>query len=656
MLASSQEWKKYPYQPAGGLLSFPGDEGFHPAEEIEWWYINGHVTGQTTGDYYTFMISYFYEPVFIFDGFRIFDLSNENSKEFYDETLPCIYESLAEDSLNIIATTGYPSTHYEEWVTLTVSSVTLKHFRYIISATAEHGSIDINCNTVKRPLIIADSGFLYQGDGGYSYYYSQTMIEISGLLTFNSTTEEISGTGWLDRQFGTFNPNDNEDYEWFCVQLDNGMDLNIWNIFTDDNRIPATPAYRICSIYSNDSSALTTSEFDMERLAFDYSQDSARCYSQQWHLTIDTFDIDLIISSQNPEQEVELPFRFFEGSTSVQGTVQEIPTAGKGFTELVHSYGKPDIDIAYPGSNDTWDGPENIRWRLNNPDQGNSLIYDVDISTDNRSTFRKIAMAISDTDFYWNPAYFIDDTAVWLRITGYSADSTLTANAQNITGIQTAQKNYQLCPGDNISFLILLSEKEEYSYQWQKNEEDIYGETDNIYFLNSLTSDNNGDYRCIITGNAGTDTTISYSVEIKPVFEEDVYESVCSSDSIFIGGAWHKTEGIYYDTLKSVFGCDSIRVVYLSLEQCGLDIDNEPESDFTILANTVNETIHIMFNEYYKGIVEILNPGGEILKVRQLKNEKEVIMDVSDLAGGLYILRIRNGRFCVAKKIILYNY
>ena len=651
--ANSQEWKSYPYHPEGSRIGFPGDEGFHPGESTEWWYINGHITGESTGDYYTFMISYFYEPIYIFDGFRIFNLCNETTREFYDETLPCDYESIAEDSLNIIATVGYPTTHYEEWVTQTDSGGTMKPFQYHIAAISENGAIDINCNTVKRPLIIADSGFLYQGRSGYTYYYSQSMMEISGSITFNSTTENISGFGWLDRQFGSFNPNEGEEYEWFCIQLDNGTDLNIWNIFTDDNKIPDTSTYRICSIYINDSSSFTTSEFNIERLEFAFANDSARCYSQKWHLLADTFDIDLVISAQNSDNEVELPFRFFEGSIDINGTMQGAATQGKGFTELLHSYQNPDIDIIYPDSSSKWEGSEKIAWALKNPDEGMALNYDIDISTDNKNTFSRIARVYNDTGYYWNPAYFIEDTIVWLRITGFSADSTLSGDDIRKEVIPATEKYLQLCHGDEYSFLILSDERENFSYQWQIDGENISGATDSLYYIDLLTTEDNGEYRCIVTGNQAADTTVTYTLMVNPVYETYVYDTICISDSIFIGGEWQKTEGVYYDTLNSLYGCDSIRTVSLSIESCGLELRDIHNSDIIIAANAFGGLLYLKFNEYINGCVEIINTRGDVLIIKQAGNTREMLLDVSDLAEGIYIVRITSSKVNMVNKIFL---
>jgi len=652
--ANPQSWKTYPFQQQGSLISFPADEGFHFNEDIEWIYINGHITGESTGNDYSFVLAYFYYPAFGYDGFRIFNISNETAKQFYDETLPCIFESIAEDSLNITANAGFTSVHTEEWITLTDSGGGMIPFRYHINATSQTGAIDINCNTLKRPLIIADSGYLYQGAAGYTYYYSQTMIDISGTINLNSVDDSISGKGWIDHQYGNFNPNSSEDYEWFCIQLDNGMDLNIWNIFTEDNTIPETSAYRICSIYVNDSCSFTTSDFNVGRLGFHYTQDGEKCYSQKWHITADTLDIDLIVTAQNSNSEVALPFRFFEGSTIINGTVNGQQVEGKGFAELLHSYEKPDISIIYPESSGLWEESGSAGWVLNNPDDGNTILYDVEIRYDSTGTFKKIAYGIKDKDYYWNPSYFTGESAVSLRITGCSADSTLSDTVEVTANINSQPVYYELCQGDKISFFISLRGKS-FDYKWQRNGEDISGATDSIYILDNVMTEDNSSYRCILSDGYYTDTTISYILNVKPVYETVIFITICNNDSALIGGQWQHSQGIYYDTLNSFCGCDSIIVTSLAVDVCTMNAEEPSAANFRVSPNPVTKSVFIEFDNNFCGSVEIMSCYGQILRTELIECAKIAEMDLSGLTGGIYLLRLNNGKYQVTQKIILVN-
>jgi predicted secreted hydrolase len=425
----AQTWNQYPYAPVGTNLTFPTDEGYHPGEPVEWWYTIGHVTGANTGTNYSFMLTYFYYPQLNFDGFRIFNLSNDDSETFFAETLPTNYPVMAQDHLEINADVLLGSGQQETWVTRTEGSELLP-FSYHVNATQANGSIDLDYEAQKRPLILDTTGFFYQGATGYTYYYSQTMLNVNGNMTIDGVTEPVSGTAWIDRQWGQFNPNNGEKYEWFCVQLDNGMDFNIWNIFNTANEIPDLPTYRLTSIYVDETHDINTHDFQFDRQTFVYTPDSLKVYPQQWHFVYDT--IDIMITTLYPNSEVSLPFRFYEGTTSVTGMVGNTPVTGVGFAELLHSYSKPEVNAVVPADGISW-APGLVTWTLANPEGGREIWYDVEYSTDNKQSWNSISQGLTDTQVAWDATGVNYGTEVWLRITAYSIDHTLTGKYETQT-------------------------------------------------------------------------------------------------------------------------------------------------------------------------------------------------------------------------------
>jgi len=384
--SSAQSWKTYPYHEQGSLIWFPQDEGWHPNVAMEWWYTTAHVTGLTTGTEYSFMLTYF--TTLSGNNFRIFNIANETTGEFYTDVQPCTYVVLAQDSLNIQAWAGF---NQEEWVTLQDSVGNLIPFEYHLSARSQAGDmIDVLYNTVKRPLMVGDDGFVYIADTDSSYYYSQTLLTVEGTLTLNSFTEQVSGTAWIDRQYGHMPPGSGIVWEWFSYQLSNGMDLNVWNLFNTQNQIPDTPTYRFCSIYIDDSTTLTTSDFTLTRLKYAWMPDNQRCYAQQWNFTYAGAGIDLTITTLFEDQEVFLPFRFYEGTVTIQGTADWTPVTGVGFAELLHSYENPNILIIKPNGTEVWDGIQPVTWQLINPDDGRPVYYDLELSADGGLTFASV--------------------------------------------------------------------------------------------------------------------------------------------------------------------------------------------------------------------------------------------------------------------------
>ncbi|WP_136480601.1 lipocalin-like domain-containing protein [Cognatitamlana onchidii] len=441
----SQEWKTYPYTPSTTpttQISFPLDEGRHATESLEWWYVSGHIT-TTTNKAYSFMLAYFYRPTsvfpFNFDGFRVLNVTDEETGTFYQDTKALNYNILSELGLDIEADLFLGGNEF--WRNKKDGGTTIP-FEYELSAASSEVSISLELVTVKRPLIVGGDGLFDQGASSYTYYYSQTENSVSGSLTVNGETEAVTGEAWIDRQYGTFNPFTGEDYEWFSIKLDNGTDLNLWNIFTPNRTIPSNAKYRIMSAYvdENQNTQYTISDFEIERLEYFFTPDNERCYSKKWRLTSSTKNIDLIITSNHQTSEVlisELGFYFFEGTTTISGSINNIPVNGVGFAELLHRYEHPEISISLP-ANGVFDPESPITWNLNNPDDGRPLTYDLLYSIDNKTTFNTIVEGIPETSYVWDGTPILNnENDVWFKVKAYSKDKTLNTEVISLTSLST---------------------------------------------------------------------------------------------------------------------------------------------------------------------------------------------------------------------------
>ncbi|WP_033961429.1 lipocalin-like domain-containing protein [Psychroserpens jangbogonensis] len=446
-VAQAQDWKMYPYEPTG-QVAFPLDEGRHASEPIEWWYSAGHVVGQTSGKSYSFMYTFFHFPQSGFDGFRILNITDDDTGTFIQDIKPVNYTTLSTTSFDIEAAVFLAGTEY--WRnTEDVNNIPIP-FEYELFASTANAGLDISFETLKRPLIVGDDGYLDQGDTSYTYYYSLTSNAVAGSLTFNGVTEAVIGTGWIDRQYGNFNPFTGEQYEWFSMQLSNGMDLNLWNIFTTDRQIPNNEEYKILSAYVDESTQYTTDDFEIERLAFNCMPDGEMCYSSQWRLTSTVNNIDLTITTLHDNTEVLLPFRFFEGATSITGTVNGVGVTGIGFSELLHGYEDPELTITTPIAG-VYDASLPVTWTLNNPDDGRPIFYDLEYSIDNQNNFNPIVSGLTEPSYLWETPSISNNDDVWFKITAYSIDGTLTN-----TIISTSSSSATLSNEDLFKSMIKL--------------------------------------------------------------------------------------------------------------------------------------------------------------------------------------------------------
>ena len=421
--SAAQDWKKYPYTPSGSLISFPVDEGAQATEPTEWWYCTGQVVGNTTGTKYTYVVIYFFGPQLGFDGFRLLNIMNEDTGQKFFDSKPVNYSKLAEDRLQIQAT-GILIPKTEKFENQFDSNNEIIPFKYDLFAATSKTELDLQLNTVKRPLILGENGKFDQGSTSYTYYYSQTGIEVTGTLKFFDVTETVTGTGWIDRQYGDFDRNADERYEWFSAQLSNGMDLNLWNIFANDYTIPDNLKFKMMSAYVDEDTQYFTKDFTLERLNYFCTPDGEMCYSKKWRVVSEKNKIDLIISANKEDSEATLPIRFYEGGTTISGTVNGVNVTGIGFAELLHSYEDPELEITYPNDG-IYNATENISWNLENPDDGNPLKYDIAYSVDNKQTYSIIVEGHDEPFFNWTNPDLNQGDDIWFKISGYSIDKTL---------------------------------------------------------------------------------------------------------------------------------------------------------------------------------------------------------------------------------------
>jgi len=76
-----------------------------------------------------------------------------------------------------------------------------------------------------------------------------------------------------------------------------------------------------------------------------------------------------------------------------------------------------------------------------------------------------------------------------------------------------------------------------------------------------------GIYTDTLKAVSGCDNVVSMNLKVKPVYRDSpVPVTICRGDSIFFGGKYYKQEGIFDDTLKTVFGCDSIVALHLTIQ------------------------------------------------------------------------------------------
>jgi len=99
------------------------------------------------------------------------------------------------------------------------------------------------------------------------------------------------------------------------------------------------------------------------------------------------------------------------------------------------------------------------------------------------------------------------------------------------------------------------------------------------YVLMGNTFTQSGTYLDTILNAAGCDSVVTLDLTITTGFTINTSDTICGGDSIFLGGSYVFTSGVYSDTLQTLHGCDSIIVTDLNVTQ-----------PFSIKVDTLNNT------------------------------------------------------------------
>ena len=75
-----------------------------------------------------------------------------------------------------------------------------------------------------------------------------------------------------------------------------------------------------------------------------------------------------------------------------------------------------------------------------------------------------------------------------------------------------------------------------------------------------------GVYTDILQSVSGCDSIVITNLDLHGNQASDQSLVICAGDSLFVGGAWQQTAGVYTDVLQSIFGCDSTVTTTLSVQ------------------------------------------------------------------------------------------
>jgi hypothetical protein len=250
-----------------------------------------------------------------------------------------------------------------------------------------------------------------------------------------------------------------------------------------------------------------------------------------------------------------------------------------------------------------------------------------------------------------------------------------------VTNIISQPADVSACLNDAVSFEV-QAEGQHLTYQWQKDGVNLTGETNSILRLNAVTTNDEADYTCEVSGDFGNLVSNAAGLQILPQTTIDaqpvaqtVNEGSTASFTVSATGSnltyqWQKDmvdiAGATSNTLviNNVQMSDAGNYQVIVTGDCGAETSQQ--AGLNVIAG-IDELTQNKIKIYPnpsegKFIIEILNPSqntfvkmydftGKIILTKVLRNTENTI-DINRLSAGLYLLQVIDNEKIINANIV----
>ena len=310
------------------LINLPVDEGAH-SSGIEWWYFNGHLTDDAARDYsfhfVTFQIGSNYSEGDASQGGQLAQLSwADHANQVY----------LTGEKVSLRPPDPVPGNFDFD---LSGWQMSGDGKEYALAFDTGTYSASIGAISVKPAAFHQKAGFVDLGPAGDTFYYTRPRLELVGTLNINGIDRPVTGTGWMDHQWGDF-VSRQVSWDWMSLQLDDGSELMAVLVWNPERRQPFT-SYG--TFIANDGTVrnLVDGDVNLTPTGAWTSPSTGVVYPMGWELNVEPLSLELTLSP--PQRYAEFPSSrygppgYWEGAVAISGSADGSPVTGKGFVELV---------------------------------------------------------------------------------------------------------------------------------------------------------------------------------------------------------------------------------------------------------------------------------------------------------------------------------
>ncbi len=320
-------------------FTFPTDHAAHDDHRIEWWYYTGHLeadSGRRFGYQLTFFRTGIDQTPTNPSTWAVRDLYTAHFAVSDIETQQ--HHCFQRNSRQGTGQAGAEANHYTVWNAHW--KVELDGECHRLQALEDAVGIDLRLCPEKPVVLHGDSGMSQKGQmtGNASHYYSFTRMATTGTVQIDGTEFRIQGHSWMDHEFSTsFLEPDQVGWDWFSIQLDNGVDLMVYRMRRKDG---TTDPFSSGTFVRKDGSSLhlTREQFQVTPTRTWTSGETQATYPLDWNIVIPDLGYELVIQSVFDDQEMTTRdttgITYWEGAITVTGERGEDAVTGHGYMEL----------------------------------------------------------------------------------------------------------------------------------------------------------------------------------------------------------------------------------------------------------------------------------------------------------------------------------
>ena len=344
VLRADLTWK---YATPDRRVVLPADHVSHPDYKIEWWYYTGNVD-DASGRRFGYQLTFFRVGV---------DPAPENPSRWAVRDLHMAHFAVSDlatgrfhvfDRLQRAGAgwAGASTERYEVWNgAWRVEAQPDGSHR--VQASASGIAIDFRLRGTDRVVTHGRDGYSQKGrdPSNASHYYSLPRLETRGAITVDGRRTDVSGTSWMDHEFGTsMLEADQLGWDWFALQLEDGRDVMLYQM---RRRGGSRDPFSSGSIVARDGGVmrLGAGDYTLEATETWQSPVTGARYPVRWRVSIASQRLSLDVRAAMNQQELHTPastgVTYWEGAVDVAGQGGGSAVRGRGYMELTGYSGAP---------------------------------------------------------------------------------------------------------------------------------------------------------------------------------------------------------------------------------------------------------------------------------------------------------------------------